>query len=154
MALLRTLIDCAGAPVSKDALINLYISGWTNDLEATRREGIDLARRALRVAGDDPHVLANAAYTLGYFGEDIATAIALMDRALQLNPSYARGWVRSGDLRLWAGQYDLAIEHFETSIRLNPREHTGPGYMSIGMGHFFARRGEKAAEIVWDGASS
>jgi TolB-like protein len=125
----------------------LYVSGWTNDLEATRREGIDLARRALRVAGDDPHVLANAAWALGYFGEDIAAAIALMDRALQLNPSYARGWFRSGDLRLWAGQYDLAIEHIETSIRLNPRESMGQVHMGIGLGHFFARRGEKAAEM-------
>jgi TolB-like protein/tetratricopeptide (TPR) repeat protein len=125
----------------------LYVTGWTNDLEATRREGIDLTRRALRVAGDDPHVLANAAWALGYFGEDIAAAIALMDRALQLNPSYASAWHRSADLRLWAGQYDLAIEHVETSFRLNPRESRARVYLAIGMGHFFARRGEKAAEM-------
>jgi len=29
---------------------NIYLSVWTNDLKATRSEGIDLARRALRVA--------------------------------------------------------------------------------------------------------
>jgi tetratricopeptide (TPR) repeat protein len=127
---------------------NIYIGGWTNDFEATRREGIDLTRRALRVVGDDPIILAHAAYALGVFGEDIATAIALMDRALQLNPSYARGWFRSANLRLWAGQYDLGIEHVETSIRLNPRDSRGQVYMTIGMGHFFARRGEKAAEMI------
>ena len=37
---------------------SIYLSGWTNDLEATRKEGLDLARRALRLAGDDPFVLA------------------------------------------------------------------------------------------------
>jgi adenylate cyclase len=66
---------------------------------------------------------------------------------LQLNPNFARGWYLSGQLRLWAGQYDLANEHIETSIRLSPRE-TGHGsYLMIGMGHFFARRTEKAAEM-------
>jgi hypothetical protein len=45
-------------------------------------------------------VLAYAAHILGFFGEDIAAALALADRALQLNPSYARGWDRSGWLRL------------------------------------------------------
>src|SRR5215468_9584709 len=101
---------------------NMYASGWTNDLEATRKEGIKVARRALRVAGDDPFILGNAAYALAHFGEDLATAMALVDHSLQLNPSFARGWLLSGWLRLWAGQYDLAIEHIETAIRLNPRE--------------------------------
>jgi adenylate cyclase len=99
------------------------------------------------VADADPYVLANAAYALGFFGEDIATAIALVDRSLQLNPSFARGWYQSGTLRLWAGQYDLAIEHLETSIRLSPCESRSRTHLTIGMGHFFARRGEKAAEM-------
>jgi adenylate cyclase len=126
----------------------IYVCGWTNDLEATRNEGIELARRALRVAGDDPFILANAAIALALFGEDIATAIALVDRSLQLNPSFARGWILSGQLRLWAGHYDLAIEHFETSIRLNPREPRVNTSLLIGMGHFFARRTEKAVEML------
>ena len=103
---------------------------------------------ALRVAADDPYVLANAAWALGLFGEDIAAAIALIDRCLQLNPSFARGWVRSGWLRLWAGKYDLGIEHFEMSIRLSPRESRSGTYLGIGVGHFFVRRGEKAAEMI------
>ena len=127
---------------------SIYLSGWTNDLEATRKEGLDLVRRALRLAGDDPFVLAQAARALGLFGEDIATAITLIDRSLQLNPSFARGWTRSGVLRLWAGQYDLGIKHVETSIRLSPRENRSANYLNIGIGHFFARRSEKAAEMM------
>src|SRR5215831_19059230 len=95
---------------------NIYLSVWTNDLEATRQEGVGLARRALHVAGDDPYVISKAAFALGLFGEDIATAITLIDRSLQLNPSFAHGWYQSGTLRMWAGQYDLAIEHLYTSI--------------------------------------
>ena len=127
---------------------SLHANGWTNDLGANCRQGIDLARRALRVAGDDPYVLANVADALGYFGEDINAALALVDRSLQLNPSFAHGWIRSGWLRLWAGQPDLAIEHFETFIRLSPRESRARAFLGIGVGHFFARRLEKAKAML------
>jgi hypothetical protein len=53
------------------------------------------------VAGDDPVIIANAAFVLGFFGEDIGAMIALVDRALALNPSYARGWHLSGNLRVY-----------------------------------------------------
>ena len=66
-------------------------------------------RRALRVAGDDPGVIANAAFALASFGEDIGAMMALVDRALALNPNFARGWLVSGTLRLWAGEPDTAI---------------------------------------------
>jgi adenylate cyclase len=129
-------------------LSNLYISAWADDLEAIRQEGIALARRALRVAEDDPNVLSSAAYVLGLFGEDIAAAIALIDRALQLNPSYAAGWYHCGILKLWAGQPDVAIKHFETFIRLSPRQTMARVFFAIGMAHFFARRLEEAKAML------
>jgi len=55
---------------------------------------------------------------LARFGEDIDAAIALVDRSLVLNPSFAFGWACSGYIRLFAGQPDLSIEHFETALRL------------------------------------
>ena len=118
----------------------LHVNNWTDDPETSRRKGIDLCRRALQFAGDDPNVLSSVAYTLGYFGEEIDVVIALLDRGLQLNPSSARAWQWSGWLRLWAGEPDLAIEHFETSLRLNPREQRANPFMGIGVAHFFAER--------------
>src|SRR5215472_3144606 len=73
----------------------LDAAGWTNDVAANQHEGVELARRALTAAGDDPGVLGNVAYVLAYFGEDIAAAMALIDRSLELNPSFAQGWARS-----------------------------------------------------------
>jgi TolB-like protein/class 3 adenylate cyclase len=110
---------------------NLHVSGWTNDPELNRREGVDLARQALQVASDDPGVLARAAYAVAYFGEDIDAPIELIDRALALNPSFANGWVISGTLRLWAGQPELAIDHFETSLRLSPHARRTGTFMYI-----------------------
>jgi adenylate cyclase len=60
----------------------------SEDPPADRRKGTDFARRALEVAGDDPGILANAANALAYFGEDIGAMMALVDRALALNPNY------------------------------------------------------------------
>jgi TolB-like protein len=126
---------------------DLHINGWTSDLEGSRRNGLTFARQALLVADDDPSVLANAAHVLGFFGEDIHAALALVDRALQLNPNFARGWVRSGWLRLWVGMPDVAIEHFETSIRLSPRERR-VAHLGVGLGHFFAGRLDQAKAML------
>jgi len=50
---------------------------------------------------------------LASFAEDIGSMIALVDRALALNPSYARGWYISGALRIWAGDLAVGIERIE-----------------------------------------
>ena len=116
--------------------------------EAHRNQGLDLARKALRVARDDPDVLGRAAYLLGFFGEDLDAAIALIDRALELNPSFALGWFRSGWLRIWLGQPDVAIAHFQTSLRLSPRDPIPASFLGIGCGHFFARRFDEARPML------
>ena len=58
------------------------------------------------MAQNDPGILTDAAYALAYFGEDVGAMIGLVDRALALNPSYARGWYLSGVLRLFASKHD------------------------------------------------
>jgi adenylate cyclase len=130
-----------------ECCLELHVSGWSENLERGRQEGVEYARRALQVGGDDPEVLAHVARVLGYFERDINPAIALIDRAVELNPSFAHGWLWSGWLRLWSGQADLAIEHFERSLRLNPRSKARAPF-SIGVAHFFARRLDKAAAML------
>jgi TolB-like protein/class 3 adenylate cyclase len=126
----------------------LDMHGWADDRETNRRTGIDLARRALRGSPDDPEVLARAAFALGYFGEDVDTAIALVDRSLVLNPSCAMAWYWSGVLRNFVGRPDVALEHFATFLRLSPRDRF-PGYLiGIGIALFFTRRyGEASATL-------
>jgi len=123
----------------------LVIDGRSEDPEADRLKGVDFARRALEVGGDDPGILANAALALAYFGEDIGAMTALVDRALALNPNFARGWYVSGVLRHWAGQPDVTIEHVEAALRLSPRARIGTSLIEIGAAHFYARRFDEAA---------
>jgi TolB-like protein/class 3 adenylate cyclase len=125
--------------------MRLFRENWTEEPETARRTGIDLARQALQVVRDDPSILANAAFVLANFGEDIDAMMALVDRALTLNPSFSRGWFLSGVLRLWAGEPDLAIEHAETALRLSPRERMGTPLSLIGEAHFFKREFDEAA---------
>jgi len=125
----------------------LVANDWASDAESTRSEALVLARRALLCAPDDPEVLAFAGFTLAHCGEDINVAMGLIERALVLNPSFARGWLQSGVARLLAGEPDLAIERFETAFRLNPRNFstTGTGF---GAAHFFSGRFDDAAAIL------
>jgi TolB-like protein/class 3 adenylate cyclase len=122
----------------------LLFDDRSEDRVADRRKGVDFARRALEVAGDDPGVLANAALVLAYCGEDIGAMVALADRALALNHNYARGWHVSGVLRLWAGKPDSAIEHVDAALRLSPRARVGSSLGAIGAAHFVARRFHEA----------
>ena len=123
----------------------LEVSGCTANPEAARRTSMEFARRALRSAPDDPHVLGLAALIFAYFGEDMDVSLGLIDRCLTLNPSFAHGWYWSGLLRVFAGQPDLALKHFETYLGLSPRDR-GPTYLNgVGEAYFFSRRFEEAA---------
>jgi adenylate cyclase len=149
LRLLQQAIECDpryGPALVWSAICYMRLSqdGLSQDPQVHSRKGIDVARRALQVAGDDPAILANAGFVLAYFGEDIGAMIALVDRALELNPNYARGWHISSNLRLWAGHLDRAIAHVETALRLSPRIRIGLPFMIIGAAHFFARRFDEA----------
>ena len=126
----------------------LYGNAWTDDPDATRQNAIWLARRAVRSAGADAETLGRAAYVLAYCGEDIDAATALVDSSLRINPSFADGWRWSGWLRLWAGSPDVAIDHLERSLRLNPLDSSAGTLVAIGMAHFFARRLDQARTML------
>ena len=124
--------------------MRLCVDGTSTDREADSRKGAGYARRALRAAGDDPGVLANAAHALAHFGEDLEAMTALADLALSINPNYARGWYVSGQIRRWAGDLDTAIAHFEAALRLSPTGRVGPAREYIGAALFLSGRFEEA----------
>jgi TolB-like protein/class 3 adenylate cyclase len=124
--------------------MRLALHGSSKDPDGDRRKGIEFGRHALQVADDDPVVLANAAFALPALGEDIDAMMMLADRAVSLNPSYARGWYVSGSLRRWAGQPEAAIERLKTAQRLAPRGRIGFVLYEIGSAYFAMRRFDEA----------
>jgi TolB-like protein len=121
-------------------------NNWTEDAQKTRKTSLELALRALQASAEDPAVLVISGFMLAYFGEDVETSIRLHDRSLHLNPSSAFAWHLSGWVRLWSGRTDKAIEHFEKSLRLNPRDRRGHQLAGIGIANFFERRFDIAIE--------
>jgi TolB-like protein len=128
--------------------MRLCLDGASKHPDRHRRKGFDYARRAVLVASDDPGALANAAMVLAFFGEDVGAAIALVDRALVLNPSFARGWHISAMLRNWSDQADIAIEHAENALQLSPRGGIGPPTFIIGISHLICRRLDEALGML------
>jgi TolB-like protein/class 3 adenylate cyclase/tetratricopeptide (TPR) repeat protein len=149
-------VDLLGQAVARDpnygpalALLGLCsflscLDGNPADFHAERRKAVDFARRALRAAENDPTTLANAAITLAYGDEDITAMLALVDRALAINPSSARAWHAKALLNLWAGETDLAQKYEDASVRLSPRVRTGWALHLYAAAHLIERRYEDA----------
>ncbi|HEY2708487.1 MAG TPA: TIR domain-containing protein [Caulobacteraceae bacterium] len=91
---------------------------WTDTVGDDRTQAVELARRALRVARDDPEVLMRAASVLSQdSGDDVAN---LFKRALALNPASAMAHIQAANYEITFGDPALAQEHLETSMRLDP----------------------------------
>ena len=128
--------------------MHIGTNGWSEDAEQNRRIGIDYGRRALATAGEDPGALGNAATALATFGEDIGTMIGVLDRALALNPSFARGWYLSGGLKLFSGDPDGAIARLERSRSLSPRARIGAETSILGLAYLLRRQFDEAASTL------
>ena len=76
--------------------------------------------------------------------------VALIDRAVALNPNIAWAWLYSGWARIWLGQPDAAIEHLAHAMRLSPLDPLiADVQAAIAHAHFFAGRYDEAAS--WAG---
>jgi adenylate cyclase len=126
---------------------NLW-SGWCEDPPVERERAITWARRALEVAPDDPSTVTSAAGALLNI-EDPRVLKELVDGALAINPSHAFGWMWSGWIRTVSGEADLGIQHFEMSLRLDPRALRRAFHLTgMGICHFFQRRFDMAAAVL------
>ncbi len=123
----------------------IRVCGWSDDPDADRRQGLELAQRALRLGGDDPDVLSNTAMALWQLGQGLTPSVAMMDRAIALNPGSSNCWYLSAVLRLIASEPETAVEHILMSIRLDP---LSPGVSArlfpLGGARFLQRRFEDA----------
>jgi TolB-like protein len=121
------------------------LSRWVTDLEREVAEGTRLARRAVELGQDDAVALAASAHALAHLVRDLDGSIALLDRALVLDPNLAAAWYLGGFMRIWRGEPDEAIEWIARGMRLSP---LGPDMhrMEVGtaMAHLLAGRTEDA----------
>jgi tetratricopeptide (TPR) repeat protein len=122
------------------------VNGWMTDRPQEISEGTRLARLGVELGKDDAVALARGGHALAHLSGDLESGIALLDRALLLNPNLAAAWFLGGFLKLWHGEPDVAIERFTHAMRLSPLD---PELyrMQAGMAvaHFFASRIDDAS---------
>jgi TolB-like protein len=95
-------------------------NGWMIDAAAEAAETTRLAGRAAELGKEDAVALAFSGLALAYVAGDVDASIAMVDRALLLNPNLAAAWNTSGLLRATVGDPDTGIEHMERAMRFNP----------------------------------
>ena len=123
-------------------------SGKILDPKAAFDESISCARRALAEDPESGTVLAAAAHAFTAVGGDFEQALRLAERALVVQPNSAFVRNRCGDVYLFNGECDRAVEHFEAALRLNPRDPCGDdGVRSMMTAHFFSHRFEDS--LAW-----
>jgi TolB-like protein len=123
--------------------------GWADDPDANRRQAIELAHRALSAAGDNSTVLARIANVVATLEGDLDAALGIIGRAIDQNPGSAIAWSVSGMLHLRAGQSELAIEHAETAMRLDPLGPGWPGHvLTKAVALFFQERLSEAVTLA------
>ncbi|MGH8567591.1 MAG: winged helix-turn-helix domain-containing tetratricopeptide repeat protein [Gammaproteobacteria bacterium] len=122
------------------------VNGWMTDRSQEIAEGTRLARRAVKLGRDDAVALARGGHALAHFVGDLDGGIALLDRALVLNPNLAAAWFLGGFLRILRGEPDDAIERLARAMRLSPLD-PEMFRMQAGMAvaHLFAGRFDAAS---------
>ncbi len=123
-------------------------NGWAKDPDAYRKLGLERVERALRVAGSDSRVLAQAAASLPGLEGSLDRSLVLIERAISMNPGSSFVWLISGVLRIRAGAPELAAEHLENSMRLDPiSTMNAVARMYLAMARFQQSRFEDALAI-------
>ena len=122
------------------------VNGWMTARPQEIAEGVRLARLAVELGKDDAVALTRGGHALAHLAGDVEGAIALVDKALVLNPNLAAAWFLGGFLRTERGEPDAAIEFFTRAMRFSPLD-PEMFRMQAGMAlsHLFAGRFDMAS---------
>src|SRR5947199_9016103 len=118
--------------------------GWAESPTAFLSRAEELATKALSL--DDSEVRAHI--ILGHihlFHQRYNEAQAEIERAITINPNDAHGLAGRGNILLWLGQTDAAIEALEQAQRIDPDLDTIDRF-ALGLAYYLKRRYDEAVE--------
>jgi TolB-like protein/class 3 adenylate cyclase len=157
MPLLRKAVELdPDFALAQAVIAGWYISGkafaWIKIGDREIVEADQLARRLLRLSNDDARVLAFAGQALTYVVGNLKEGAPVLDQAIRLDPNLAVARLWGGGAKMYLGELDAAIEHFQHAVRLSPLEpRTFLAYSGLASAHFLAGRYEKALECATTG---
>jgi TolB-like protein/DNA-binding SARP family transcriptional activator len=115
--------------------------GWVTDRARDIVETERVARKAAALGADDAVALCTAGIGLAFVVGETDDGIALIDRALVLNPNLAMAWLFSGWVNVWLGEPDLAVANLAHAMRLSPNDpQIAMMQAATACAHFFAGR--------------
>jgi TolB-like protein len=85
-------------------------------------EAIGMARQAIGIARDDPHVLTTAGFTFAFLAGENDAALSALDRAIVLNPNFALAFGLRALVLVFLNRPDEAIPAAQQAMRLSPRD--------------------------------
>jgi tetratricopeptide (TPR) repeat protein len=95
---------------------------------------------------DDAVALCFGGHGLALVVGDLDAGIAMIDRALVINPNLAVAWTTSGWVRNLRGEAEIAISHLARAMRLSPLDPIAFHMQaSTALAHFLAGRYDEAS---------
>jgi TolB-like protein/class 3 adenylate cyclase/Flp pilus assembly protein TadD len=112
---------------------------------ADAKQALDLVERALKADPDEPLALGCFGFVSANSRGDLDRAAVYIDRALALNANSPLLWNFAGEVAIYLGEHDRAIECLHRSMRLNPLDQrTIMNAAYLAFAHFFNRQPEEA----------
>jgi adenylate cyclase len=123
--------------------------GWVDRADPSVADMLDLARTALTLDGEDPEVLIIVGDLTALPGGDFSGGIALVNKAIALNPNSAVAFRAAGHLYARAGDSIRALASLDQAERLDPFDNgpTGTGVSAHIVAHFVT--GAHDAALEW-----
>ncbi len=117
--------------------------------EEDRLAAIHHARAAVRLGSDDATSLAIAALVIAYDGHDVATALKVFDRALELSNCNIFVLCWSAAILAWIGRSEAAIERAQLALRLGRFDPLNwRAHHALSVAYFHSGRYTEAAEAA------
>lgn len=118
------------------------------DGEAGERHALDLVERAVRADPLEPLALGAYGFVSANASGDLDRAAAYIERALALNANSPLLWNFAGEVYMYIGEHDRAIECLHRSMRLNPLDQrTITNVAFLAFAHLFGRQPMEA--VSW-----
>ncbi|MBM2575739.1 hypothetical protein JQC91_05420 [Jannaschia sp. Os4] len=93
---------------------------WTDDVEGARAASTRAAAAAFAGAQDRPQALTALSAAAAMARSDFAASEALAQRALEIDPNTAWGWLRLGWAGVYLGRPEEALAQFDRAEALSP----------------------------------
>lgn len=99
----------------------LIAYGWSEDLDASGREGLDAALRAIYLDIRNPYAHYALAIISAYTGR-LEQGMLAAERSIELGPSFALGHLALGMVHLFIGDAVGAVRPLTHGLRINPND--------------------------------